>query len=520
MVELLKGRISDTEGLKEVLEIVATFKEVSCAVLEITSAAFCGRMGIAWGRYITGAMIEDSEERGKKALRKMLRLREGKFVFVDNEDEPVAPELRQSLGIDLQRVVMVVPQLDYKEAHFLFEMDESADADGPEYIVQAAPPAPPPATAIVEPQPEPVAAEPVVAADPIAAPEPIAPEPMAPEPKAPFRPEPPPIPEPPPKPLGIIARRKMKLEAEQKPFEDESGFAEPQQLLQPEPTEAATIQPEATEPEPTQPEITEPEPFESQPFAQPPAFLHTPMLDNIQPVSPDFDPIALDPLGLLTEPEPLVAPKTVEPEMALFEPTPFPSNPLQSTAPWPSNPLSAASDWPPQTPALDAVFGEQPEEPLFPREPAFAEDRLPHQEPVFDDQPQFSAAQPEPDISLNRRQIPFLEMAQKAAELEYDQARTIAEPVPAIPAPQRSERPRLQPSSGALLQPGVVAGPQHVPPNVIQTAPRLRPRPAPDSDAVGIAIFCVLFFVVSCAGTVVFGPRAWAVIAGLLHLQH
>ena len=68
MNELLKGRISDADGLKEVLELVATFNEANNAVLEIDSETVCGRIGFAWGKFITGALVTEPEEKGRKAL--------------------------------------------------------------------------------------------------------------------------------------------------------------------------------------------------------------------------------------------------------------------------------------------------------------------------------------------------------------------------------------------------------------------------------------------------------------------
>jgi hypothetical protein len=129
MNELLKGRISDTDGLKEVLELVATFKEVGTAVLDIDSEVISGRIGIAWGKFITGALVSEPEQKGKKALRQLLRLRSGKFVFLDLKDELPVLELRQALGIDLMRTIEVVPELDPKEAHFLWAADEVAGAE-------------------------------------------------------------------------------------------------------------------------------------------------------------------------------------------------------------------------------------------------------------------------------------------------------------------------------------------------------------------------------------------------------
>lgn len=136
MNELLKGRISDTEGLKEVLELIATFNQVSTAVLDIESDALSGRIGIAWGKFITGALVNEPEQKGKKALRQLLRLRGGKFTFIDLGDALPILELRQALGIDLLRTIEVVPNLDPKEANFLWGADETPGTEEPKPIEQ------------------------------------------------------------------------------------------------------------------------------------------------------------------------------------------------------------------------------------------------------------------------------------------------------------------------------------------------------------------------------------------------
>ncbi len=123
MAELLKGRISDVEGLREALEIITTFKEVSQAVLDVRAPSVSGKIGVAWGRFITGALITGSDEKGKKALRQLLIVREGTFTFNALEPQP-GIELIQALGLDLARTAAVVPELNYKEAHFLYDLDD------------------------------------------------------------------------------------------------------------------------------------------------------------------------------------------------------------------------------------------------------------------------------------------------------------------------------------------------------------------------------------------------------------
>src|SRR6185437_1691367 len=102
MTAILQGRISPHEGLKEALEIVMTLREINSGILEIQAPELRGRIGIAWGRFVTGALL-DNGECGKRALRRLLALRAGQFSFIDMKGEPIL-ELRQSLGIDLNAI--------------------------------------------------------------------------------------------------------------------------------------------------------------------------------------------------------------------------------------------------------------------------------------------------------------------------------------------------------------------------------------------------------------------------------
>lgn len=394
MAELLKGRISDTEGLKEVLELIATFNQVSNAVLEIESADASGQIGVAWGRFITGATLKDSDMIGKKALRKMLRLRQGKFRFVDLELDTI-DELRQSLGVDLNRVATVVPELDYKEAHFLFEFGESPDADN-------------------EPAPEATVTE---------------------------------------------------VTTEEVPVLDLELTAEPVD--------------ETPEPEPVEETIFD------EPIAEPEGADTQPKLEIEQPELPEVSASELM--------------QSMERELAQDFVLPVSSEPEP----------------------LDLVFGGPlPEE--------FALKELPLPEP-----------DPEGQGPTSGRSMPFLRMQQASLDEEKEktkrgtrkpqenlppppehvsgtkQALTPAGPLPTA-GPLKAAG-SLKTAGAPLLQPGVLAAKHSVPSESPQS---LRPKPAaPGVPFAVVMLICVIIFVVSCASTVMFGPKAWSGITSVLHLN-
>lgn len=100
---VIQGQISPTEGLREALEIVLTVKNVQDGVLDISSEAISGQVGIFCGRYITGALTDNGES-GNEALRKLLSVKSGKFSFLDTKGESHS-ELKQSLSVDLSSLL-------------------------------------------------------------------------------------------------------------------------------------------------------------------------------------------------------------------------------------------------------------------------------------------------------------------------------------------------------------------------------------------------------------------------------
>jgi hypothetical protein len=546
MPELLKGRISDIEGLREVLEIIETFKEVNSSVLEIETPSLSGKIGIAWGRFITGASLlehgAEEDQKGRKVLRRLLRLREGKFRFIDLEGEPVE-DLRQSLGVDLHRTSTVVPGLDYREAHFLYELSETPDADS-----EPAPGADLPAATASPQQPdfnrfmddfantldvnlkEPVAAKP--APTPTPEPAPAPPNVTVPPPEMQFISEPQfkettdgpnsaPITLPDASLEDLIHSQSQTVSPEDAVVENvaqvlstplDSVFGGPMPLLTP-PFPNAPVDHEETQPMVPMPQPDVPTGnLRSQWTGQ-----------NSMPqqrAAGADGPSALQGFGA-DGPSALQEQQPTEDILKQLEQIPTPENAPQAQAPG----------------GLRSKFTTKsntnsPFVHPHSQTPPNAEQQAPltseHNKPAPNTAPPdvFAKEPITPETSLNRRQIPFLRMT--AEENKPVEDKTLTEPIKAVkpPSPPPAPAPAMKNTASdapakktPLLKPGVIAGPSLSADQVVQAQPRLRPKPATNNDAVGIAIFCVLFFVVSCAGTVIFGPKAWAIITSLLHLQ-
>jgi hypothetical protein len=101
--KLIEGQISFS-GVRDALEAALRLGNVKNGVLRITSNEASGMIGIFCGRFITGAVLMLTGQTGQPALIKLLASRDGTFAFLDAGDERL-PDLMQSLGIDLQKLV-------------------------------------------------------------------------------------------------------------------------------------------------------------------------------------------------------------------------------------------------------------------------------------------------------------------------------------------------------------------------------------------------------------------------------
>ena len=121
MTTLLTGQLTE-QGLREALEFVMDYKDINSAVVDITRGELSGRIGVAWGRFITGATLSTGQ-RGRLALRELLSWQSGKFTFIDTEGKPII-ELRQSLGIDMSAIINNLPNVSVALTPTLYDADE------------------------------------------------------------------------------------------------------------------------------------------------------------------------------------------------------------------------------------------------------------------------------------------------------------------------------------------------------------------------------------------------------------
>lgn len=143
------GKIAPPGGVWSAIEAIIKARSIRNGVLIIYGKQAKGRIGVFCNRYLSGAVVDGSEESGLQAVQTLLAVKNGMFGFrpcLGDESD----ELQQSLGIDVQELLSLRPESDpafspanaldrvkapggqllLSEAH----LDEPTDIDGPDLI--------------------------------------------------------------------------------------------------------------------------------------------------------------------------------------------------------------------------------------------------------------------------------------------------------------------------------------------------------------------------------------------------
>jgi hypothetical protein len=109
---IVEGKITNEEGLDEVLQTIIDLKTVVSPVLRINclDSRIQGKIGFAQGGFILGAKIEETGELGYPAVRRLLLIRNGNYAILDPEKQ-VVPDINQTLWLDAGKVIKVLPDL-------------------------------------------------------------------------------------------------------------------------------------------------------------------------------------------------------------------------------------------------------------------------------------------------------------------------------------------------------------------------------------------------------------------------
>jgi hypothetical protein len=109
---VIEGIITPEEGMDEVIETVIHLKSVANALLRVSckEEGIQGRVGFGSGGHVLGGYIEDSEETGYSAVKKLLTVRSGNYAILDMTNDHI-PEVNQSLWIKGEKILELWPNL-------------------------------------------------------------------------------------------------------------------------------------------------------------------------------------------------------------------------------------------------------------------------------------------------------------------------------------------------------------------------------------------------------------------------
>ena len=109
---IIEGKITEDEGIDEILRTCAEIKSVQTPVLRINDDAsdLQGRIGFSQGGYIIGGKIVPTGENGYEAVRKLLTVSVGNYAILDPLRKHVT-DVNQSLWLKVDKIVPLLPNL-------------------------------------------------------------------------------------------------------------------------------------------------------------------------------------------------------------------------------------------------------------------------------------------------------------------------------------------------------------------------------------------------------------------------
>lgn len=108
---IIEGKITPEEGMSEVIQTVIDLKNLQNPILRISSADsdLQGRVSFSSG-HILGGRINNSDETGYPAIRKLLSITDGNYAILDPGRQHIT-DVNQTLWIEAHKVVQMLPNL-------------------------------------------------------------------------------------------------------------------------------------------------------------------------------------------------------------------------------------------------------------------------------------------------------------------------------------------------------------------------------------------------------------------------
>ncbi len=109
---IIEGKITRDEGVDEVLKTCAEIKSVKTPILRINDSAseLQGQIAFSQGGYIIGAKINQTNEIGYPAVRKLLMISDGNYAILDPLRKHIT-DVNQSLWLKIDKIVPLLPNL-------------------------------------------------------------------------------------------------------------------------------------------------------------------------------------------------------------------------------------------------------------------------------------------------------------------------------------------------------------------------------------------------------------------------
>lgn len=109
---IIEGKITQDEGIDEVLKTCAEIKSVKTPILRINDngSDLQGQIAFAQGGYIIGGKVNQTNEIGYTAVRRLLMIDDGNYAILDPLRKHIA-DVNQSLWIKVDKVVALLPNL-------------------------------------------------------------------------------------------------------------------------------------------------------------------------------------------------------------------------------------------------------------------------------------------------------------------------------------------------------------------------------------------------------------------------
>lgn len=108
---IIEGKITPDEGMSEVIQTVIDLKNLQNPILRIsaTDSDLQGRVAFSSG-HILGGRINNSDETGYPAIRKLLLITQGNYAILDPGRQHIQ-DVNQTLWIEANKVIQMLPNL-------------------------------------------------------------------------------------------------------------------------------------------------------------------------------------------------------------------------------------------------------------------------------------------------------------------------------------------------------------------------------------------------------------------------